>query len=76
MSKPGKMVPPRKNQEAKIPERDGRPLPRNVQRLYHARGALVARPQKRTPEVFLNIPYDKKFERLFLAFISGTISLG
>lgn len=36
----------------------------------------MARPQKRTPEVFLNIPYDKKFERLFLAFISGTISLG
>jgi hypothetical protein len=35
----------------------------------------VARP-KRTPEVFLNIPYDKKFERLFLAFISGTIALG
>jgi hypothetical protein len=34
---------------------------------------LVARRQKHTPEVFLNIPYDKKFERLFLAFISGTI---
>jgi hypothetical protein len=36
----------------------------------------VARQQKRTPEVFLNIPYDKKFEKLFLAFIAGTIALG
>jgi hypothetical protein len=36
----------------------------------------VARLQKHTPEVFLNIPFDKKFERLFLAFIAGTIALG
>jgi len=35
----------------------------------------VARRQKRTPEVFLNIPYDKKFEWLFLAFIAGTNAL-
>lgn len=28
------------------------------------------------PEVFLNIPYDKKFERLFLAYICGTTALG
>lgn len=36
----------------------------------------MARPQKPTPEVFLNIPYDKKFEKLFLAFIAGTAALG
>jgi hypothetical protein len=76
MSKPRKTVPPRKKPERKIPERDERPLLRNVQHLYRARGALVARPQERTPEVFLNIPYDKKFERPFTAFISGTISRG
>jgi hypothetical protein len=35
----------------------------------------VSRRQKRTPEVFLNIPYDKKYERLFLAFIAGTSAL-
>jgi hypothetical protein len=32
----------------------------------------VARRRKHSPEVFLNVPYDKKFERLFLAFIAGT----
>jgi len=36
----------------------------------------VARLQKHSPEVFLNIPYDTKFERLFLAFIAGTSALG
>jgi hypothetical protein len=36
----------------------------------------VARLRKHSPEVFLNIPYDKKFERLFLAFIAGTSALG
>jgi len=36
----------------------------------------VARVQKRSPEVFLNIPYDEKFERLFLAFISGISAYG
>jgi|ERR1700688_444497 len=66
----------RKRPEAKFPEQNGRPLQRNLQRLHRARGALVARRQKPTPEVFLNIPYDKKFERLFLAYISGTIALG
>jgi hypothetical protein len=32
---------------------------------------LVAKLKKRRAEVFLNIPYDKKFERLFLAYIAG-----
>jgi hypothetical protein len=36
----------------------------------------VARVLKRSPEVFLNIPYDEKFERLFLAFISGISAFG
>jgi hypothetical protein len=36
----------------------------------------VARLRKHSPEVFLNVPYDKKFERLFLAFIAGTSAHG
>jgi hypothetical protein len=36
----------------------------------------VARVQKPSPEVFLNVPYDKKFERLFLALISGISAFG
>lgn len=36
----------------------------------------MARVQKPSPEVFLNVPYDKKFERLFLALISGISAFG
>jgi len=36
----------------------------------------VARVPKPSPEVFLNIPYDEKFGRLFLAFISGISAFG
>lgn len=37
---------------------------------------LVAKSQKPAGEVFINIPYDQKFERLFLAFISGISAFG
>ena len=35
-------------------------------------------PKKRRPpaEVFLNVPYDRKFENLFLAYIAGISSFG
>ena len=36
----------------------------------------MARLPKSSPEVFLNVPYHKKFERLFLAFISGISAFG
>jgi hypothetical protein len=36
----------------------------------------VAKPKRRRAEVFLNIPYDKKFERLFIAYIAGLTALG
>jgi hypothetical protein len=36
----------------------------------------VAKSQRPAAEVFLNIPYDQKFERLFLAFISGISAFG
>jgi hypothetical protein len=36
----------------------------------------VARPQKPADKVFLNIPYDEKFKRLFLAFIAGISAFG
>ena len=33
--------------------------------------------QKASPDtVFLNIPYDDRFRRLYLAYISGLISIG
>jgi hypothetical protein len=41
-----------------------------------AKGMLVAKSRKPLAEVFLNIPYDKKFDRLFLAYISGTCAFG
>jgi hypothetical protein len=28
------------------------------------------------PSVFLNLPYDRKFERLFLAYIAGVSAFG
>jgi hypothetical protein len=36
----------------------------------------VANPRKPPAEVFLNIPYDSKFQRLFLAYISGISAFG
>jgi hypothetical protein len=36
----------------------------------------VAKRKKPRVEVFLNIPYDKKFERLFVAYIAGVSAFG
>ena len=36
----------------------------------------MAKPPKRAAEVFLNVPYDKKFDRLFRAYICGISSFG
>lgn len=36
----------------------------------------MAKPQKPADKVFLNIPYDEKFKRLFLAFIAGISAFG
>ena len=36
----------------------------------------MAKQKKSRAEVFLNIPYDKQFERLFLAYISGISAIG
>jgi hypothetical protein len=36
----------------------------------------VAKRKKPRDKVFLNIPYDKKFERLFLAYIAGISAFG
>lgn len=36
----------------------------------------MAKLKKSRAEVFLNIPYDKKFERLFLAYIAGISAYG
>jgi len=36
----------------------------------------VAKREKSRAEVFLNIPYDKQFERLFLAYIAGISAIG
>src|SRR5260370_3697927 len=36
----------------------------------------VVKLKKSRDEVFLNIPYDKKFERLFLAYIAGISAYG
>lgn len=41
-----------------------------------ARGVSVARPQKPSVSIFLNVPYDLKFEKLFLAYISGATAFG
>src|SRR5487761_646907 len=40
------------------------------------RGERVAKPRKASADVFLNIPYDNKFQRLFLAYISGISAFG
>jgi hypothetical protein len=48
--------------------------PRN--RGPRAKGVLVANPRTPPAEVFLNIPYDFKFRKLFLAYISGISALG
>jgi len=47
----------------------GQRLLRNLRSL--AGGMLVAKALKPLAKVFLNIPYDQGFERLFLAYISG-----
>jgi hypothetical protein len=36
----------------------------------------VAKPKRSRGKVFLNIPYDEKFERLFVAYIAGLSALG
>jgi hypothetical protein len=36
----------------------------------------IAKPRKSRAEVFLNIPYDKTFDRLFVAYIAGISALG
>ncbi len=36
----------------------------------------MAKPSGSRGKVFLNIPYDEKFERLFLAYIAGISALG
>lgn len=36
----------------------------------------MPRSRRTRPDVFLNIPYDKQFENLFLAYISGISALG
>ncbi|MGA8075732.1 MAG: hypothetical protein WB995_19815, partial [Candidatus Acidiferrales bacterium] len=36
----------------------------------------VAKSQKPAGKVFLNIPYDEKFERLFLAYVCGVTAFG
>jgi len=36
----------------------------------------VAKPRGSRGKVFLNIPYDEKFERLFVAYIAGISALG
>jgi len=36
----------------------------------------VAKRTKPRTEVFLNIPYDKKFERLFIAYVAGVSAFG
>jgi hypothetical protein len=45
-------------------------------RLPLAKGMLVAKSLRPAAEVFLNIPYDSKFEKLFLAYIAGITSFG
>lgn len=50
-----------------------RPGPPHVGR---ERGECVRRNQERAADVFLNTPYDRKFERLFLAYISGLSAFG
>jgi hypothetical protein len=64
-----------KRLDAKFPAQKIEPAQIGTQRLHRARGALVARLRTHSPEVFLNVPYDKKSERLFLAFIAGTSAL-
>lgn len=36
----------------------------------------MAKQKKPRTEVFLNIPYDKKFERLFIAYVAGVSAFG
>ncbi len=36
----------------------------------------MAKRKKPRTEVFLNIPYDRKFERLFIAYVAGVSAFG
>lgn len=36
----------------------------------------MSNPQKASPDVFLNIPYDEQFENLFLAYVAGIRAFG
>jgi hypothetical protein len=36
----------------------------------------VKKPQVESDSVFLNVPYDEKFKKLYLAYLSGLVSLG
>ena len=36
----------------------------------------MKKPQVEPDSVFLNIPYDEKFKKLYLAYVSGLVSLG
>ena len=40
------------------------------------KGPSVAKNRKPAAEVFLNVPYDEKFERLFVAYIAGISAFG
>jgi hypothetical protein len=51
----------------------GTARPRNPAPL---KGTFVTKSQKAPAEVFLNIPYDQKFEPLFLAYIAGISAFG
>jgi hypothetical protein len=49
--------------------------PRGQAELYEE-SKRVVKPRSSRDRVFLNIPYDKKFERLFLAYIAGISAFG
>lgn len=44
--------------------------------VHGERGGRVPRPRRDPADVFLNIPYDEKFQRLFLAYIAGLAAFG
>jgi hypothetical protein len=46
-----------------------------AKRARRGEGKRIAQPQKRA-EVFLNLPYDNKFKKLYLAYICGIQALG
>ena len=44
--------------------------------VHRERGERVPKQPRALADVFLNIPYEKKFQRLFLAYISGISAFG